>query len=57
MAEDRLLLIRAGIRRIERETRLVKQLVAKELDSRAADHTDSPGGHTNERNDREPEGQ
>ncbi len=52
MAEDRLQLIRAGIRRVERETRTLKILVAKELDERdkAADTIDrAEEVHTNDR--------
>jgi hypothetical protein len=53
VADDRLQLIRASLRRIERETRIVKRMVAQELDERdkATNTNDSPGGHTNEHDD------
>lgn len=54
MAEDRLLLARAEIRRIERSLRVVKKLVAQELDSRAAETNDSQ--ETDEYGNREQDG-
>jgi hypothetical protein len=54
MADDRLLLARAEIRRIERSLRVVKKLVAQELDSRAAETNDSQ--ETDEYGNREQDG-
>lgn len=41
MASDRLLLIQAEIKRIERSVRIVKKMVAQEIDSTATPSTQS----------------
>lgn len=56
MADDRLILARAEVRRIEKSLRIVKRLLAQEIDSTAGSHNDSPGGHTNERDGDQAEG-